>query len=330
MNYIKTILLCALLTQLLAACTSHLERSVNNASVNNSSATQKSEEQLIRVSYQSSVDNSKRNYFVYLPRGYHSQTNKKWPVMLFLHGNGERGNGQDELDFVMMQGPLHEAWVQKKELPFIIVSPQLHMFGFDKKGISYIDNRAKANIPKRLSQGVPRRAPAFQTNIDIERLSSLTDMSNVAPLLPEGWELLDKDLIAMLDNVQDNYRVNTSKTYLSGLSYGGFGTWYMASKHPDRFAAIAPVVGWGHPNLMAPIAEHKLPVWQFAGGRDTAVQIQYFYAGINSLDKFGHDNVRFTVHEDKGHDAWTRVYSGDDLYTWLLSHQLHDLTDLND
>lgn len=96
-------------------------------------AVQQSQEQLFRASYQSSVDQSEREYFVYLPRGYHDKPDKKWPVMLFLHGNGERGNGQDELDFVLMQGPLYEAWVQKKDLPFIIISPQLHMFGFDKK-----------------------------------------------------------------------------------------------------------------------------------------------------------------------------------------------------
>ena len=321
MNCIKKISVFLLLTQLLVACSSQFEQSVNIIP-----AAKKSSEQLIRVPYQSSVDNSKRNYFVYLPRGYDSETNKKWPVMLFLHGNGERGNGQDELDFVMMQGPLYEAWIQKKDLPFIIISPQLHMFGFDKKGISYIDNRSKANIPKRLSQGVPIRPPAFQTNVDIQRMPSLTDMSDVAPLLPQGWELLEKDLLAMLDNIQDNYRVDASKTYLSGLSYGGFGTWYMASKHAERFAAIAPVVGWGHPSLMASIAQHRLPVWQFAGGRDAAVQIEYFYAGLNTLEKLGHDNIRFTVHEDKGHDAWTPVYSGDDLYTWLLSHQLDDST----
>jgi len=279
-----------------------------------------SQEQLLREAYQSDVDNSQREYFVYLPRGYHSKPNKKWPVMLFLHGNGERGNGQDELDFVLMQGPLYEAWVQKKDLPFIIISPQLHMFGFDKKGISYIDNRSKENIPKRLAQGVPKRSGASQTQIDINGMPSLSDMSKVAPLLPQGWELLETDLIAMLDNVQTKYRVNNNKTYLSGLSYGGFGTWYMASKHTERFAAIAPVVGWGHPSLMSPIAKHQLPVWQFAGGRDSAVNIQFFYAGLNELEVLGHNNVRFTVHEDKGHDAWTRVYSGDDLYTWLLSH----------
>ncbi|HCM46920.1 MAG TPA: alpha/beta hydrolase [Colwellia sp.] len=281
-----------------------------------------SEEQLLREAYQSSVDNSQREYFIYLPRAYHDKPEKKWPVILFLHGNGERGNGQNELDFVLMQGPLYEAWVQKKDLPFIIISPQLHMFGWDKKGIAYIDNRLKDNIPKRLSYGVPKRSATFKTQVDFKRISSLTDMSEVAPLLPQGWELLETDLINMLDTVQNKYRVNTDKTYLSGLSYGGFGTWYIASKYPERFAAIAPVVGWGHPSLMPSIAQYKLPVWQFAGGRDTSVNIKYFYAGLNTLEELGHDNIRFTVHEDKGHDAWTRVYSSDDLYQWLLSFQL--------
>jgi len=70
-----------------------------------------------------------------------------------------------------------------------------------------------------------------------------------------------------------------------------------ASKDPEKFAAIAAVVGWGHPSFMVPIAKHKIPVWQFAGGRDNAVKIPYFYAGINTLKQLGHNNVRFTVHE---------------------------------
>ncbi len=287
---------------------------INPPSVNNS-------EQLLRQTYQSHIDQSQRQYFVYLPAGYQTNPDKKWPVMLFLHGNGERGNGVDELDFVLAHGPLYEAWIQKKPLPFIIISPQLPMFGWDKKGIGYIDNRSKANIPQRILEGVPERPKAFQTTSDIERTQSLTDMSTVAPLLPQGWEQVEQDLIFMLDQTANKYRVDPNKVYLSGLSYGGFGTWYMASKHPERFAAIVPVVGWGHPSLMAPIAENKLPVWQFAGGRDSSINIQYFYAGINQLEKLGHDNVRFTVHEEKGHDTWTRVYASDDLYQWLLSHQ---------
>ena len=281
-----------------------------------------SEEQLLRINYVSTNDQKARSYFVYLPRGYHSEPKKKWPVMLFLHGNGERGNGNDELDYVLSHGPVYEAWIQKKDLPFIIISPQLHMFDFDKKGLGYIDNRQPSQIPKRIVSGVPPRSTSFSTEKKINRSDSIADMADVAPLLPMGWEQVEDDLIVMLSSVKDTYRVDHSKTYLSGLSYGGFGTWYMASKHPEKFAAIAPVVGWGHPDFMESIAKHKIPVWQFAGGRDSAVEIPYFYAGIEKLRALGHTDVRFTVHEEMEHDAWTRVYASDDFYQWLLSHPL--------
>ena len=53
-----------------------------------------SEPQLLRADYQSAVDGLKRQYFVYLPQGYDHKAAEKWPVLLFLHGNGERGNWQ--------------------------------------------------------------------------------------------------------------------------------------------------------------------------------------------------------------------------------------------
>lgn len=278
-----------------------------------------SAEQLLRVPYVSSVDQLKRDYFVYLPRGYETQTDKKWPVILFLHGNGERGNGLDELDYVISHGPLYEAWIQKKDLPFIIISPQLHMFTMGK--VPYIANRTRAKIPLRLAEGVPAYEPFFAPPQLMESGEDIKDMSAVAPLLPMGWEQVEQDLLRLISHVQKNYRTDTHRLYLTGLSYGGFGTWFMASKHPDLFAAAVPVVGWGHPDLMAPIAKANLPVWAFAGGRDTAVPKKFFYAGINKLEALGDSEVRFTVHEDLGHDAWKRIYASKDLYDWLLAHQ---------
>lgn len=279
-----------------------------------------SEPELLRLKYRSDVDNSHRAFFVYLPKNYRSENKKQWPVMLFLHGNGERGNGNDELGHVLKHGPLYEAWIQKKDLPFIIIAPQLHMFDFDKQGIDYIDNRSNASIPKRLKQGTPQRPLPFATSGRLTGVSEF-NMSNQDTLFPNGWEQVENDLIAMLNRVQSEYRIDKSKTYLTGLSYGGVGTWYLASQHPQRFAAIAPVVGWGHPLLMPNIAKHKLPIWAFAGGRDSAVEVKYFYHGLNQLEKLGH-KVRFTVHEDMGHDAWVRVYQGQDIYDWLLQHSL--------
>lgn len=278
----------------------------------------KDNEQLIKESYTSTVDNTVRQYFVYLPKGYDQNLDKKWPVMMFLHGNGERGNGVEDLDYAMIHGPLYEAWVQKRDLPFIIIVPQLHLFEADFPDQHQFQQRTKAMVPKRLDIGVPDRNEQYVPSYPMTTETHVTDMSDVPVLLPAGWERAEQDLLGMLDTVENNYRSDMSKTYLTGLSYGGFGTWYMASKHPDKFAAIAPIVGWGHPELMAPIAEYNLPIWAFSGGRDNVIPTKYFYAGMNELERLGHNNLRFTVHEDLGHDTWTRVYSGADIYDWLL------------
>ena len=63
-----------------------------------------------------------------------------------------------------------------------------------------------------------------------------------------------------------------------------------------------------------------LAVFGFAGGRDDAVSKALFYAGMNKLESYGTSVVQFTVHEDMGHDTWTRVYASQDLYQWLLQY----------
>ncbi len=274
-------------------------------------------DKLERISYTSQIAGEERDFYLYLPNGY-ELSDKNWPVMMFLHGNGERGNGKNELGFVLMHGPLKEAWVYKRDLPFIIIAPQLHMFGMDET-VSYLQNRDTASIPERLEEGIPERTP-FSTTVGsmVGEESELADYTT----LPNGWERVEQDLIGMIDHVLNNYRADSNRVYLTGLSYGGFGTWHLASSYPQRFAAIAPVVGWGHPELMAPIADHQIPVWAFAGGRDPVVQVKHFYPGLNRLEALGHNNVRFTNHEDLGHDTWKRVYRGDDLYNWFLTHQL--------
>ncbi len=275
-----------------------------------------SEDQLIRIPYQSEVTGKERDFFVYLPKGYEESV-ENLPVLLFLHGNGERGDGKEELDYVKIHGPLYEVWAQKRDLPFIMIVPQLPLFGMDSLA-DYIRFRTRDQIPERMANGVPPRPRSFPSDeiMTGEPLDTLFDVG--AEGLPVGWPLIENELLWMIDYVLKNYKADASRLYLSGLSYGGFGSWYMASKYPERFAAVAPVVGWGHPDLMNSIAQNQIPVWAFAGGRDPVVRTKYFYTGINKLESLGLKELRFTVHEDMGHDTWTRVYSGDDLYNWML------------
>ena len=277
---------------------------------------------LVRQTYES-TGGDERDAFVYVPAGYDSDPGRRWPVLLFLHGDGERGDGKADLDWVTVHGPLYEAWVQKRDLPFLIVAPQLPLFGRDKT-VGYIRDRTRAAIPERLAAGVPPRPAEFPTPEPMTGATPDPALPFGPEGPPDGWFRREEDLLKILDRTLATYHADPERVYLSGLSYGGFGTWYLASRHPKRFAAIAPVVGWGHPDLMPALAARKMPLWVFAGGRDSSVAVKYFFAGLNKLEQLGHDDVRFTVHEDRGHDVWKRVYGGQDLYDWLLSHRLGD------
>jgi predicted peptidase len=273
--------------------------------------------ELRRVPYRSARTGAQRDYFVYLPPG-HAQK-KDWPIMLFLHGNGERGDGKGELDYVLTHGPLYEAWCQKRDLPFIIISPQLPKFG--QAGVDYIKNRTPAQIPHRKSDGVDPRPD--ERNVRADEPMRGTRRDDKLPTGPDGpvdgWNLIGDELIAMVDRTVREFGGDARRVYLTGLSYGGFGAWDLAAKHPEKFAALAPVVGYGHPKHAAPIAKAKLPVWCFSGGRDPIVRAPFFYAVFEALEALGHKSVRLTNHEDLGHFTWVRVYEGQDLYSWFLT-----------
>src|SRR3954469_9138291 len=62
----------------------------------------------------------KLDYLLFLPEGYSNEGDKKWPLMLFLHGAGERGS---DVNKVKVHGP-PKIVQNKKDFPFILVSPQ--------------------------------------------------------------------------------------------------------------------------------------------------------------------------------------------------------------
>ena len=108
----------------------------------------RSQGQLLRRGYDSQVTAERREYFVYLPTGYHTEPGKRWPVILFLHGGGERGDAMEDLDMVLVHGPVAEAWIQGRDLPFIMISPQMPLFDRPRRG-------AGQPAPERIEDGPP-------------------------------------------------------------------------------------------------------------------------------------------------------------------------------
>jgi predicted peptidase len=312
---------CGLAFALASGCQSAATASPSNVPSAAAPTAALSPPELLRVTRMSQATHAERDYFLYLPAGYASTPSKLWPVLLFLHGNGERGDAKADLDYLLKNGPLYEAWIQKRELPFIILAPQLPMYGQDEKA-EYLKHRSREEIPMRLAEGVPPRPARFLTPHPMTGAVAESLPEGATPYGPPmGWAELEADLLGMLDDVLHERRGDPERQYLTGVSYGGFGTWYLAGKHAERFAAIVPIVGYGHPDSMPAIAAAKLPVWCFAGGRDESVKVKHFYAGLNRLEQLGGTELRFTIEEDLGHDVWSRVYAGDDVYAWLLAHR---------
>lgn len=74
-------------------------------------------------------------YLLYLPEEYESDTSKQWPLMLFLHGSGERGT---DIEKVKANGP--PLLIEKgKKYPFIVVSPQCdNPMGWDQNDLYFL------------------------------------------------------------------------------------------------------------------------------------------------------------------------------------------------
>lgn len=138
----------------------------------------------------------------------------------------------------------------------------------------------------------------------------------IAPQSPRGWKIVALD--ALLDEVLARYRVDTGRVYLTGLSMGGHGTWAWAAARPNRFAAIAPICGWGDPARAGRLRE--VPVWAFHGAADAVVPPDRSRAMVEALRAAGGDAI-LTIYPGVGHDAWTAAYADPRLYAWLRGHR---------
>ena len=202
------------------------------------------------------------DYLLSLPAGYGDEPERRWPLILFLHGAGERG---DDINRVRTHG-IPKVVDAGAEMPFITVSPQCPM----------------------------------------------------GTLWAAQLDALD----ALLQEIVARHAVDTASVYLTGLSMGGNGTWHFAAAYPDRFAAIAPVCGWG--DFFAGFPERvcllkHVPVWAFHGAQDTVVPLAGSQVLVDKILECGGD-VRLTIYPDAAHDSWTETYDNPELYTWFLSH----------
>ena len=180
---------------------------------------------------------------------------KKLPMIIQLHGAGERGEGGDDLGLVDVHG--FSKMMADAEYPCIFIMPQCPKDSF--------------------------------------------------------WAANVESIAAFVKELTREFDVDPDRVYLTGLSMGGYGTWFTAMAHPDLFAAIAPVCGGG---MAWNAGVLKMPVWAFHGVCDDTVSVTQSDEMVAKLTSLGHD-VKYSRIENVGHNVWENAYN-EELINWLL------------
>jgi len=125
-------------------------------------------------------------------------------------------------------------------------------------------------------------------------------------------------LIALLNTIEKEYRVDKSRVWIAGLSRGGYGAWRLAIQYPDRFAALVAICGETPDHYAGWLGQ--MPIWVFHGEKDRTISIRESDEMVAALKKNGNP-VRYTKYPDTGHNAWDQAFSNPELYTWLLKQK---------
>lgn len=196
---------------------------------------------------------------------------EKLPVVLFLHGAGERGNdNRRQLKFLPER--MLEADYRKR-FRSIVVAPQC------PRGVWWVSAET----------------------VDGRRVSA------DGPML---------DLVqSVLDRTLEDERCDEDRIYLTGLSMGGYGTWHMAARSPERFAAAAPICGGGSTTDAAALVDLPMQAWH--GAKDRTVPKDASLEMVRAVRDAG-GICHYVELPGVGHASWHRAYSPEGLLEWMF------------
>lgn len=220
-------------------------------------------------------------YRLLRPEGY--VPGKKYPLVLFLHGAGERGS--DNTRQLRVAGEFFAKPSVRKRFPAWVVLPQCPDDDFWPTGRLILPERWGGRIGFDFRANEPMR-PAMQLTSDL------------------------------LDSLIASGGVDEERLYLGGVSLGAMGAYDLLSRRPDTFAAALAICGGGSLDAAAKYAK-GLPIWVFHGSADPIVHVDYSRTMVQVLKKNG-AKVRYSEYAGVAHNSWNKALAEPELLPWLF------------
>nr|WP_317412987.1 discoidin domain-containing protein [uncultured Solibaculum sp.] len=223
-------------------------------------------------------------YRLYVPQNYDST--KSYPVVLFLHGAGERGTDNESILKANQGATVWAEPENQQNNECFVIAPQ---------------------------------CPVNEQWVDTDWGKGAYDMDSV-PISDEMEMVLD-----IVAQVKSQYNIDSTRMYSTGISMGGYGTWYLNTMFPDMFAAMVPICGAGDPSKAENLGDK--PIWVFHGDSDPTVPVSGSRDMVGALESLN-ANVTYTEYPGVGHDCWVQAYQTQEMIDWMFDQQAEPMVNV--
>lgn len=208
-----------------------------------------------------------------------TEEGKAYPLVLFLHGAGERGTDN------------------KAQL---------------RNGVNDILKGA-ADLGEGVFLIAPQCPPDnWWAEPTPDRLGIIADA---------GRNRLLHAVLALVEETAQKHPIDRNRIYVTGLSMGGFGTWWMLGESPQTWAAAIPICGGGRAKAVGNFKH--IPIRIFHGAADDVVPPKASEIMALALKEIG-GKAESTLYPEVGHDSWTRTYKDREVIKWLFAQRKPD------
>lgn len=220
-------------------------------------------------------------YRILYPDNY--DKTKKYPLILLLHGGGERGNDNEKQ--LVHGAKLFLEENKRKSFPAIILVPQC-------------------------PEG------SYWAAAKIDRSKQPFDISFNYAAEPQWPLVAANELVKRISNEE---AVDKSRIYITGLSMGAMGTFESIYRYPDLYAAALPICGGGDTNAYDKRVK-KTAFWIFHGAADAVVDVNLSREMANKLKSLKVKN-KYTEYPGVNHNSWDNAFSDPAFLSWMFQHK---------
>ncbi len=228
-------------------------------------------------------------YALYVPTDYNPK--KKYPIVIGLHGTGERTEPVEAIQQKMEMGTAWARDSEKGHNQCLVLIPQCLIHYDDEDNWTSLVQFIKGHS----------NSPFWPL-----------------PQLSAVWNLLEK--------IRGEYSVDEKRIYLTGVSSGGFAVYVMAMDHPHTFAGLIPISCAANPERITQLKD--IPMWIFHSDDDPLIVPEWsLNPSLASMDEAG-VKYRLTrypkgmIFWQSPHFVWEVCYHDKEMRDWLFSQKL--------